>query len=242
MQAGPSSVNEPPQSKTRTRLLPAGVSIMEAYSKEHGINPPLEDRKEMLQRIRSIPGGESYEMRKLSSWFRKRREKSINDASSAAAATLPPKVIGHLITLATSTPYPSADLIETWATLLHVKYESITAWLAERQSPAAQLPTPVSTSPEPAPEYQWDLTSLKPDPSNSPVIPNETLPQFCSAHAQEPPTLTDEQLIDAIREASESKALDLTTPSTLEEFTAMFESYDAQMIYIIEQNEEHLRS
>ncbi|KAG5352755.1 hypothetical protein J132_02191 [Termitomyces sp. J132] len=155
----------------------------------------------------------------------------------AADPSLSPKAIKYLNILVISNPFPLPDLIATWAELLHANVNDVTKWLAEHRSPVRHLPTPVSTSPEPASEYQYQW-AIKADPTNSPIIPS---PSFCSTHAPESHGLSDQQLIDAISEASRLNNTVTTIPTTLKEFESMFEPYRARMETIIQQNEAYLQ-
>ncbi|KAG6872515.1 hypothetical protein C0995_009205 [Termitomyces sp. Mi166 len=244
MQAGPSNavhlpaVPAPPAKKRR--IPQAGIAIMEAWLNQHGSHPTKEDRNVMLSEIRHpssneqlIPGGESYDDKGVLKWFQRRRQ-----LANSPYPTLSSKAIKHLTTLALANPFPLPGLIATWAELLHANTDDVTKWLAENRSPVRHLPTPVSTSPEPASEYQW---ALKADPISSPAIPSRNMPSFCSTHAREPHTLSDQQLIDAISEASRLKTTAATIPQTIEEFESMFEPYRVRMEDIIQQNEAFLQ-
>ncbi|KAG6897746.1 hypothetical protein C0992_011674 [Termitomyces sp. T32_za158] len=193
MQAGPSNtaISAAPVSQIKKRRIPqAGIAIMEgespshpdgyqalnlvfaAWLNQHGSNPTQEDRNVMLYKIRLIPGGENYDDKGVIEWFKRRRR-----LANSPYRTLSTKAMKHLTTLALSNPYPSPGLITTWAELLHASTDDITKWLAEHRSPVRHLPTPVSTSPEPASDW-----TLKADPVNSPVIPSRNVPTFCSTH------------------------------------------------------------
>ncbi|KAG5717534.1 hypothetical protein E4T56_gene2253 [Termitomyces sp. T112] len=221
MQAGPSNAAPLPAvhtSQIKKRRIPqAGVAIMEAWLNQHGSNPTKEDRNVMLSNIRLISGGETYDDKGIYEWFRRRR------TANNPYPSLSPKAIKYLNILVISNPFPLPDLIATWAELLHANVNDVTKWLAEHRSPVRHLPTPVSTSPEPASEYQYQW-AIKADPTNSPIIPS---PSFCSTHAPESHGLSDQQLIDAISEASRLNNTVTTIPTTLKEFESMFEPYRA---------------
>ncbi|KAG6849402.1 hypothetical protein H0H93_008759 [Arthromyces matolae] len=247
MEAGPSNHNsqsqvDHAQTKSKAhRISSAGVAVMEEFLAHHGAYPTLEQQRDMLSRIRANIPDESYNIRRLKAWFNKRRTTPIL-LPDPQYPTLTVEAIQHLQTLVAGTPSPSLILISTWAALLKAKPDDVTRWLANKRSPVQHLPTPVSTSPEPASEYQW---SFKADPLNSPVIPSPAAPHFCSQHAQPPShtyALSDRELLEAISDAARSKdSISPHLPGSMEEFQQMFDAYETRIQNIIRQNEASLR-
>ncbi|KAG6853515.1 hypothetical protein C0991_003645 [Blastosporella zonata] len=214
MQAGPSNAVVPSQAKKRSRVPPAGVTIMEGIIKHHGI------------------------MHALILAFSEFLNAHGNSPTWQDHPSLSPKSLKNLSALARDTPYPTQNLIKTWAELLNAAPEDVSTWLAEYRSPIHHLPTPVSTSPEPTQFQHWHPSRLKTDPIISPVIPSRTM----ATPAPEPSIHPDHELIDAIAEALRSEDSGSTSPSTLEEFEAMFMSYQDRIKVIIDHNEEYLCS
>ncbi|KAF5375539.1 hypothetical protein D9615_009141 [Tricholomella constricta] len=259
MSAGPSNPTPAPGRQQRTRIKAAGVAVMEAYlERSQNYNPSREERKIILHEIQAIPGCESFDLPRVSNWFKRRRDIKERRNSQTQAQNNSPypsltkETIKYLTTLAQGQSSPSLNVIQTWAKLLHANVEDIEAWLIEQQqdamarsrSPVYHLPTPVSTSPEP-PSQQWDISSInahKIDPLHSPVIP-APMPNITSTPTHtRPPTFSSSHLLEAITEASKTVQNPTKLPTTSEEFEKMFEPYLGRIETIIQRNQQYLQT
>ncbi|KAF8870892.1 hypothetical protein BD779DRAFT_1680769 [Infundibulicybe gibba] len=247
----------------RPRIKQAGVAILETFDRKYLAEPNKEQVKTLLAEIRAIPGCEDYKASKLRAWFRRRHQKNkTNPAVSVmpseptpgedqqAYPTLANDAIQHLTVLAQADPSPSPAVVATWAILLKVSQDDINAWLAAYQRIHAEeidakqrfshLPTPISTSPEPAStggSASRVLVAPKTELPLSPVISTgewrPTTP--CLHRTNESERFRFKESLRAVLAQTITDTTPvppLQPPSNPAEFIAMFEPYKQKLEHI----------
>jgi len=206
--------------------------------------PSTDQISQLCSKIRATPGGEFYDSTRVKRWFASKRTRlaltssvpqreSRDIASGPTDRALTSEATTYLTILVKGQGlHPPPSVIDTWATLLHVSREAIVSWLAQQESQnystVTHLPTPVSTSPEPASEYQ----DGKIDPWYTPVVPDKPL-RFCTNDHW---GLLDSELIKVIAEVSKTRAIPTLSPTSAEEFEQAFAPYQHQMELILQEN------
>ncbi|KAF9012673.1 hypothetical protein BDQ17DRAFT_1344415 [Cyathus striatus] len=160
-------------SRRSSRLSGKGVQILKDYLAQH-INegyPSLDDRRELRDKIRKLPGLDEYPLVNVNNWFQRHLPDDVKAISApsklhgkagpekrkVSGPPAPPTPISkypsltldsakHLSILAQAQPNPPAEVILTWALLLNAQAQDVTAWLQANCSPPPPTPSTIPLS------------------------------------------------------------------------------------------------
>jgi len=195
-----SSTSQPQPKRPKGRITQEGVQVLEDFYVNVSRYPKKAQREDLTKKMLALPGNEHYKPSLVYNWFKSRRtrdEKAVSQTSipgqkSSRCPPLTEGAIQHLTTLVKATPYPTTEVVTTWATLLGANVDDILAWMSTKRPEIPNnnhdfytgnqfnLPTPQSetTSPEPflGPPSASPSVYFKPEPLASPVISSPSIP------------------------------------------------------------------